>query len=295
MNQAKPQLKSGAGEVQQAAANMGKTKPPTAEVLDPRDTSKTSISQGDIKKTEAADAARQRQAGQSQPSSRLAAGQEKKAGRNLATAQKQSKQPNKGGKGIGIQPAGKASKIAGKGVGKPLKAAGASQKPKLKKDAEAAAGRNLNKEKSKSIRQKYKGAKQKVKEVKDAAEQAGQQFTGEALRQSWLNLISSWGLTLIYINIHFIGKYFASSRYFSHFGQEWTAKLAKVKAAPGGGMAVKKINAGLKYVEIIALILLDFLLLAAVLLALIAMVLPFLLPFILVTTILNKIKGMMGL
>jgi len=198
------------------------------------------------------------------------------------------------GKGLSSQPKGRGSKIAGKGVGKPLKGTGAQKKPKLKKDAEAAAGRNLNKEKTKSIRRRVKGTKQAAKEVKDVAEQAGQQFTSKALRQSWLNLISSWGLTLIYINIHFMGKYFASSRYFSHFGQEWTAKLAKVQAVPGGGMAAKKISAGLRYVEIIALILLDFLLLAAVLLALIAMVLPFLLPFMLVTTILNKIMIMLN-
>jgi len=45
--------------------------------------------------------------------------------------------------------------------------------------------------------------------------------TSQLLRQAWLNLISSWGLTLIWINIHvFLGTIFGHN-FFSKLGAEW--------------------------------------------------------------------------
>jgi len=57
---------------------------------------------------------------------------------------------------------------------------------------------------------------------------AGQTITAEFLKQSWLNLITSFGLTLLYINFHYVARYFAGSQMFCRFGMEWfsVGKLA---------------------------------------------------------------------
>jgi len=53
-----------------------------------------------------------------------------------------------------------------------------------------------------------------------ATEIAGQMIFKEALKQSWLNLIESYGLTFLYINFHFIMAYLARNKYFCKFGEE---------------------------------------------------------------------------
>lgn len=66
------------------------------------------------------------------------------------------------------------------------------------------------------------------------ANAAAQTITAELLKQSWLNLISSFGLTLLYINFHFVARYFAGSQMFCRFGMEWFAvkKMAGASGAP---------------------------------------------------------------
>lgn len=51
--------------------------------------------------------------------------------------------------------------------------------------------------------------------------------TDWALRMAWTNLISSWGLTLIYINIHVFFRFVLGTDFFCKLGHEWT---------PGGGL-----------------------------------------------------------
>lgn len=67
-----------------------------------------------------------------------------------------------------------------------------------------------------------------------AARQATQQLSATILKQSWLNLITSWGLTYFYILFHFIGAYLGGplSDFFCKFGKEW---LPKGAGAVGGG------------------------------------------------------------
>lgn len=64
------------------------------------------------------------------------------------------------------------------------------------------------------------------------ARQASRQGTGQILKLAWLNLIPSFGLTLIYINFHFIMAYLGGpfAEYFCKFGEEWLTA-----GVPGGG------------------------------------------------------------
>jgi hypothetical protein len=90
--------------------------------------------------------------------------------------------------------------------------------------------------------------------LKQTSEIAGQMVFREALKQSWYNLIDSYGLTFLYINFHFIMAYLAQSRYFCKFG---------VALSFGGKMdAVGKIDGGIsetlsEYAEIIVMFLVD--------------------------------------
>ncbi len=63
--------------------------------------------------------------------------------------------------------------------------------------------------------------------------------TDWALRASWLNIIDSFGLTLIYINIHVFFRFVIGTDFFCKLGHEWASSPAK-----GGGeaMAVTKVT-----------------------------------------------------
>lgn len=86
--------------------------------------------------------------------------------------------------------------------------------------------------------------------LKQTTEIAGQQIFKEALKQSWYNLIESYGFTFIYINFHFIMAYLAKSKYFCKFG---------VALSFGGKMdAISKVGSGIsqtlmEYAEIVIL------------------------------------------
>ena len=78
-------------------------------------------------------------------------------------------------------------------------------------------------------------------------------LTGQLLRYAWLTLIPSFGITLLYLNLHFLIRYFAQNKTFARFGTEWGVK--------GAGTA----SSGLEYGEIIVLILINALVLTALL------------------------------
>jgi len=83
----------------------------------------------------------------------------------------------------------------------------------------------------------------------------GVKFTAAALKQSWLNIIDTFGLTLLYINFHFLGKYVAGSSLFGEFGSEWAPPMAE----KAGGKVGKMATGAAKFAEIILLLMLDFL------------------------------------
>lgn len=60
----------------------------------------------------------------------------------------------------------------------------------------------------------------------------GKMITKELLKQSWLNLIDSWGLTLIYLNIHPWAGFIEGNKVFCKLGEE-TKSPAMFKKAIG--------------------------------------------------------------
>jgi hypothetical protein len=70
--------------------------------------------------------------------------------------------------------------------------------------------------------------------VVDEAEDAAREATGEALRQSWINLFTTYGLTFLYINFHATMSYLGGplARFFSKPGGEWASKFIKGLPVP---------------------------------------------------------------
>ncbi len=57
--------------------------------------------------------------------------------------------------------------------------------------------------------------------------------TSQLLRAAWINLIPSWGLTLIWVNIHiFLGMVFGN-KYFCKLGVEWSDQVSGAMAKSG--------------------------------------------------------------
>jgi len=110
-----------------------------------------------------------------------------------------------------------------------------------------------------SLRQATQAKRKKEKEEKEKKEgeegivsggmKAG---TGRILKYAWLNLVSSFGLTLIYINAHvFLRQIFPDA--FCKLGDEWIPK--KVAGESASNVA----GTAFGIVEIIGLLLLDIL------------------------------------
>ncbi|MFH1233059.1 MAG: hypothetical protein V1649_00180 [Patescibacteria group bacterium] len=98
-------------------------------------------------------------------------------------------------------------------------------------------------------------AKKKLEEkVMDPAK-AG---ISELLKQAWLNLISSFGLTLIWINIHVFLRWVLGDKLFCKLGEEWLPKqISQATGQKGEKMSGQAIG----LVEVMALIFLDLLVL----------------------------------
>jgi len=83
-----------------------------------------------------------------------------------------------------------------------------------------------------SLRQATQAKRKKEKEEKEKKEgeegiisEGMKAGTGRILKYAWLNLVSSFGLTLIYINAHvFLRQIFPDA--FCKLGEEWAPKLA---------------------------------------------------------------------
>lgn len=122
-----------------------------------------------------------------------------------------------------------------------------------------------------SLRERV-GQARRAMDVKEKAKQALekkvaapiQQGTSQLLKMSWLNLIDSFGLTLIYINIHVFLKAVLGEKLFCKLGREWAP--AQVRAA--GNEAVEKLGAKIGIVEVMVLLILDLAVLFAVLMSL---------------------------
>ncbi|MDP2708503.1 MAG: hypothetical protein Q8O93_00405 [bacterium] len=77
--------------------------------------------------------------------------------------------------------------------------------------------------------------------------------TSNALRWAWLTLIPSFGLSLIYINIHVFLRMVLGEKLFCKLGEEWIPK--QVSAI--GGEAGKGLGKSIGIVEVMGLVFLD--------------------------------------
>lgn len=64
--------------------------------------------------------------------------------------------------------------------------------------------------------------------------------TSAALSASWLNIIDSFGLTLIYINIHVLMRLITSSDFFCPLGHEWAKSLPGASTVAGSNAITKE-------------------------------------------------------
>ena len=112
---------------------------------------------------------------------------------------------------------------------------------------------------------KKKAAKEKTAEQTGAqagAEGAGKKFgTSMLLKMSWLNLIDTFGLTLIYINIHVFLRWVLGEKFSCKLGEEWAP--SNLKTVAGGAEQAAGKMAGTT--EVMLLICLDIFLVILIL------------------------------
>lgn len=63
------------------------------------------------------------------------------------------------------------------------------------------------------------------------------QGTSKLLQQAWLNLVTSWGLTLIWINIHVFLSYIFGEKLFCKLGEEWKDVIPGAGGAAASGVS----------------------------------------------------------
>lgn len=84
--------------------------------------------------------------------------------------------------------------------------------------------------------------------------------TDNLLKGAWTNLITSWGLTLLYIDLHFFLNKVVGEKFFGPLGEEWVPP--KIKRAAGA--QVDKVGGLIKISETMGCALLNLLALAIV-------------------------------
>jgi hypothetical protein len=128
--------------------------------------------------------------------------------------------------------------------------------------------------------------KEKLKKLGEKAAAPLKQALSKLLKQAWLNLIDSFGLTLIWINIHVFFKWVLGEKLFCKLGEEWLPEQGQqvMQASPlagspagQGGEASGPASRSIGLAETVALLILDLIVLAVILavLALIVMIIDF--------------------
>ena len=93
-------------------------------------------------------------------------------------------------------------------------------------------------------------AKKKIEEKVAAPARAG---TNKALRWAWMTLIPSFGLSLIYINIHVFLRFVLGEKLFCKLGDEWIPK----QVSGAGGEAGQGLSKSIGIIEVMGLLFLD--------------------------------------
>lgn len=89
-----------------------------------------------------------------------------------------------------------------------------------------------------SAKRQEKSNEEKEGEVGGAVAAPMRKGTSSLLRSAWINLVPSWGLTVIWINIHVFLSQVLGSKLFCKLGHEWTDRPGA--AAAGGKNQVGK-------------------------------------------------------
>lgn len=108
--------------------------------------------------------------------------------------------------------------------------------------------KNTDKEADSSTKDKKDG-------LKKAMSEKIQKVTSNWLKQSWLNLIETFGLTYIYIFIHFVGHYLFRFSIFARPGKEFSPEY--MKGLVGEEKSKELSTAALSILELIAFIVLS--------------------------------------
>ena len=119
-----------------------------------------------------------------------------------------------------------------------------------------------------SLRQRKRRAGQNKKQQNAESEVLNtlgapvRQGTDWLLRQSWINVIDSWGLTLLWVNAHVLLRFMVGPEFFSKLGHEWAGGAVK------GGLSSKEFKAvaeqegdKIGVVEVLTLLAVDLLIL----------------------------------
>ena len=134
-------------------------------------------------------------------------------------------------------------------------------------EGSSSAEATADKGESGSFRERWRAAKramdlkQKAKDkLKEKVTAPARAATSKLLQQAWINLIDSFGLTLIYINIHVFLRMVFGEKLFCKLGDEWIPK----QIAGAGGEAGKMAGKSIGLVEVMGLLLLDLIVFFAV-------------------------------
>ncbi len=104
--------------------------------------------------------------------------------------------------------------------------------------------------------------KQKAKDkLKEKVTNPMKMGTNHALRSAWLAIIPSFGLSLIYINIHVFMRWVLGEKLFCKLGEEWLPKKVSAMAGDAGKITGK----GIGIVEVMGLLFLDLMVLFIIL------------------------------
>jgi hypothetical protein len=76
----------------------------------------------------------------------------------------------------------------------------------------------IEQEEEESVDEGPTAAEKKAEKEQRPAQRHFQQVTGELLRQAWIAVPSTFGLSMLYVWFHMIMRYIAGSTYFSRFG-----------------------------------------------------------------------------
>ena len=109
-------------------------------------------------------------------------------------------------------------------------------------------------------------AKDKIEEKVTAPARMG---TNYVLRWAWLTLIPSFGLSLLYVNLHVFLKMVFGEKLFCKLGDEWIPKKVQAVGGEAGKMGGKAIG----IVEVMGLLFLDLAVLAIIAVILVIIVL----------------------